>query len=167
MSKKVTKFPNKGKESNPENSREVVRRNELTGVIKQIIENVNEMAKHLMNDVNVLFKRFVYPVMMRTNAIENLLIKKEILTKDEINEEVKFLTEEAIKKAKEVDENGNPKPPASSSSEGVKAEENAKIEKIEEEEEVERVEAEIVGTVKTDKVETVVDIEPTETEVKE
>jgi hypothetical protein len=112
------------KETNPEQSREVVRRNELTGIMKQVIDNINEMAKHLMTDVNVLFKRFVYPLMMRTNAIENVLISKGIITKEEINEEAKRITEEAIAKAKEVDENGQSK-------EGVKAKESAKIERIE------------------------------------
>jgi hypothetical protein len=118
------------KSSNNESNREVVRRNEFTEIMKQVIDNVNEISKHLMNDVNVLFKRFVYPLMMRANAIENILIKKEILTKEEINVEAKRLTEEAIAKAREVDENGNPKE-SGVSSEGIKSSESASIEKEE------------------------------------
>jgi hypothetical protein len=119
--------------------REVVRRNELTGIIKQVVDNVNEMAKHLMNDVNTLFKRFVYPIMMRTNAIENLLIMRNVLTKEEINEEAKRLTEEAIAKAKEINEDGKFKESSGASSEGIKAEEVAKIEKVTLEENKEKI----------------------------
>lgn len=127
MAKEVIPFK---KETDPTKSREVVRRNELTGIIKQIVENVNEMASHLLNDVNTLFKRFVYPNMMRVNAIENVLIAKGVLTKEEINAESKRITEEAIAKAKEIDAEGKLKE-SGTPGEGVKAEEVALVEKIE------------------------------------
>jgi TPP-dependent pyruvate/acetoin dehydrogenase alpha subunit len=98
MSKNILPF----KEKDPTKSREIVRRNELTPIITQIVENVNQMANHLLNDVNTLFKRFVYPNMMRLNAIENVLIAKGLLTKEEINEESKRITDEAVAKAKEI-----------------------------------------------------------------
>jgi hypothetical protein len=98
MSKNILPF----KEKDPNKSREIVRRNELTPIITQIVENVNQMAHHLLNDVNTLFKRFVYPNMMRLNAIENVLIAKGVLTKEEINEESKKITAEAVAKAKEI-----------------------------------------------------------------
>lgn len=126
-----SKNTNSSNSSDPSTSTEVVRRFELTGILKQIVDNVNEIAKHLMNDVNVLFKRFVYPILMRTNAIENLLINKGIMTKEEINDETKRLTEEAIAKAKEIDENGKLKDQSSGApGDGIKAEEKADIEKI-------------------------------------
>jgi len=124
------------KENNPETSREVVRRNELTAIVTQIIDNVNTMAGHLMNDVNTLFKRFVYPVMMRSNAIENLLVSKGVMTKDEINSEAKRITEEAIAKAKEIKEDEEQPKESGAPTEAIKAKENVTIEKIEHEEEI-------------------------------
>jgi hypothetical protein len=115
--------------NNQEDSRAVVRRNELKEIMKQVIDNMNEMAGHLMNDINTMFKRFVYPLTIRTNAIENILISKGILTKDDINAEAKKITEEAIAKAKEVDENGNPK--SGAPGERAVSTESASIEKIE------------------------------------
>jgi DUF1009 family protein len=128
------------KKEDAANSREVVRRNELTPIITQIINNVNEMAHHLMNDVNNLFKRFVYPLMMRTNAIENLLIKSGVMTKEEINEEQQKITREAVAKAKEINEEGKVKEqPSNVSGDGIQATETMEIEKIHHEDTPEKI----------------------------
>lgn len=76
-----------------------VKRSEVLDVIKQIIDRINETNTLLMEDVNTLYAKHVFPFQLRMDVLESLLIKKGILTEEEVkegyNEKIKVLQEQA------------------------------------------------------------------------
>lgn len=84
-----------------------VTRKEFVDVLEQMTNNLNELTRYLTSDVNVMFQRYVYPILMKQEAIIELLTEKGILTRDEIMSRADKLTQEALASAQQVDEEGN------------------------------------------------------------
>lgn len=87
-------------------SRKVTRK-EVIEIFQQIIENVNQISDYLMQDVNVLYSKQVFPFQIQVSVLQDILIKQGITTEDEItrlyNEKIKELQD----KAREIkEENG-------------------------------------------------------------
>lgn len=74
-----------------------VTRGEVIEIIQQVVDNVNHIADYLMQDVNTLYAQHVFPFQIRQAVIEDILIEKGIITKEEIDR----LAEERVQKLKE------------------------------------------------------------------
>jgi wobble nucleotide-excising tRNase len=115
--------------------REMVRRNELSAIMKQVIDNINEISKYLMQDINNMFQRFVFPSSLRQQALETLLAEKGIILIKEIDDKAKEIYKEAEDKAKEIfkekerEKQLNTIPPTGNS-ESVTTTESAKIHQV-------------------------------------
>jgi len=80
--KKVVAFADKGsKELNRS-----VKRKEFVEVMEQIFERMNETNHYLMEDINSMYANQVFPVQMGHAVIEELLVEKGIITKEEIED---------------------------------------------------------------------------------
>ncbi len=79
-----------------------VTRGEIIDLMGQVSENINEISKYLMEDVNVHFRQYTYPLMIKQQALINLLINKEIFSESEFNSEVKEISQKLVENAKEV-----------------------------------------------------------------
>lgn len=88
-----------------------VTRGEVIEIIQQVVDNVNQIANYLMQDMNTLYAHHVFPFQIRQAVIEDILIEKGITTKEEIDklaeERVQKLKEQA-KEIKEAAENEEP-----------------------------------------------------------
>lgn len=98
---KVTAFDNSA------DLKRKVTRKEVVDVVQQVIDNVNQIADYLMQDVNTLYAKHVFPFQIQVGVIEDLLVEKGIVTKEELSskydEKIKALQE----KAKEIKEDRN------------------------------------------------------------
>lgn len=98
---KVTAFDNSA------DLKRKVTRKEMVDVVQQVIDNVNQIADYLMQDVNTLYAKHVFPFQIQIGVIEDLLVEKGIVTKEELSakydEKIKALQE----KAKEIKEDRN------------------------------------------------------------
>lgn len=74
-----------------------VSRDEFVAVISQIADNINQIGDYLMQDVNMMYSRQVFPFQIRLAVLEDILIEKGITTKEQISE----LAAEKIKKLEE------------------------------------------------------------------
>lgn len=101
--KKVVAFADKGsKELNRS-----VKRKEFVEVMEQIFERMNETNHYLMEDINSMYANQVFPVQMGHAVIEELLVEKGIITKDEIDEALEKRKQQLLEKAKAIKTNEN------------------------------------------------------------
>ena len=84
-----------------------VTRGEFLEVLRQISENVNDISKYLMEDVNVHFRNYTYPTMIKLQAVMQLMVEKGICDQKELDDTIKRISSELMAKAKEVAENQN------------------------------------------------------------
>ncbi len=101
--KKVVAFADKGsKELNRS-----VKRKEFVEVMQQIFERMNETNHYLMEDINSMYANQVFPVQMGHAVIEELLVEKGIITKEEIEEALEKRKQQLLEKAKAIKTNEN------------------------------------------------------------
>lgn len=101
--KKVVAFADKGsKELNRS-----VKRKEFVEVMEQIFERMNETNHYLMEDINSMYANQVFPVQMGHAVIEELLVEKGIITKEEIDEALEKRKQQLLEKAKAIKTNEN------------------------------------------------------------
>lgn len=101
--KKVVAFADKGnKELNHS-----VKRKEFVEVMEQIFERMNETNHYLMEDINSMYANQVFPVQMGHAVIEELLVEKGIITKEEIDEALEKRKQQLLEKAKAIKTNEN------------------------------------------------------------
>lgn len=101
--KKVVAFADKGsKELN-----RIVKRKEFVEVMEQIFERMNETNHYLMEDINSMYANQVFPVQMGHAVIEELLVEKGIITKEEIDEALEKRKQQLLEKAKAIKTNEN------------------------------------------------------------
>jgi hypothetical protein len=81
-----------------------VSRDEFAQVLSQISDNINQIANYLMEDMNTLYSRQVFPFQIRLNVIEDILIEKGITTKEEITERADEYFKKLQEQAKEIKE---------------------------------------------------------------
>lgn len=99
--KKVVAFADKG---NKELNRSV-KRKEFVEVMQQIFERMNETNHYLMEDINSMYANQVFPVQMGHAVIEELLVEKGIITKEEIEEALEKRKQQLLEKAKAIKTN--------------------------------------------------------------
>lgn len=101
--KKVVAFADKGsKELN-----RGVKRKEFVEVMQQIFERMNETNHYLMEDINSMYANQVFPVQMGHAVIEELLVEKGIITKEEIEDALEKRKQQLLEKAKAIKTNEN------------------------------------------------------------
>lgn len=101
--KKVVAFADKGsKELNRS-----VKRKEFVEVMEQIFERMNETNHYLMEDINSMYANQVFPVQMGHAVIEELLVDKGIITKEEIEDALEKRKQQLLEKAKAIKTNEN------------------------------------------------------------
>lgn len=101
--KKVVAFADKGsKELNRS-----VKRKEFVEVMGQIFERMNETNHYLMEDINSMYANQVFPVQMGHAVVEELLVEKGIITKEEIDEALEKRKQQLLEKAKAIKTNEN------------------------------------------------------------
>ena len=100
---KVVAFADKGsKELNRS-----VKRKEFVEVMEQIFERMNETNHYLMEDINSMYANQVFPVQMGHAVIEELLVEKGIITKEEIEDALEKRKQQLLEKAKAIKTNEN------------------------------------------------------------
>ena len=100
---KVVAFADKGnKELNHS-----VKRKEFVEVMQQIFERMNETNHYLMEDINSMYANQVFPVQMGHAVIEELLVEKGIITKEEIEDALEKRKQQLLEKAKAIKTNEN------------------------------------------------------------
>lgn len=101
--KKVVAFADKGKKELNHN----VKRKEFVDVMQQIFERMNETNHYLMEDINSMYANQVFPVQMGHAVIEELLVEKGIITKEEIEDALEKRKQQLLEKAKAIKTNEN------------------------------------------------------------
>lgn len=84
-------------------------RREIIDIMQQVADEMNQMADYLMQDVNTMYSKHVFPFQLRLAAIEEILVKKGILTKEEVDAEVEDRYKKLEAQAKEIMEKENEK----------------------------------------------------------
>ena len=81
-----------------------VTRGEVIEIIKQVVDNVNQISSYLMEDVNTLYANQLFPFQIQTGVLEDILVEKGVISKEELksryDDKIKLLQE----KAKEIKE---------------------------------------------------------------
>lgn len=97
----IKKDANSAEKTDPNLSKPVTRE-EFIDVIHQIGENINQISEYLMQDVNTMYSKQVFPFQMRLDALEDILEERGIISKDDISKraEENFLKLQA--QAKEI-----------------------------------------------------------------
>lgn len=84
-----------------------VTRGEVIEIIKQVVDNVNQISSYLMEDVNTLYANQLFPFQIQTGVLEDILVEKGVISKEELksryDDKIKLLQE----KAKEIKESGD------------------------------------------------------------
>ena len=72
--------------------------------MKQVVDNVNQISSYLMEDVNTLYANQLFPFQIQTGVLEDILVEKGVISKEELksryDDKIKLLQE----KAKEIKE---------------------------------------------------------------
>ncbi len=84
-----------------------VTRGEFLEVLRQISENINDISKYLMEDINVHFRNYTYPNILKLQAVMQLMIEKNFCSQTELDDMVRRISSELMEKAKEVMEDQN------------------------------------------------------------
>lgn len=81
-----------------------VKRKEMVEVMEQVFDRMNETNRYLMEDINTMYRVQLFPFQMMVSALENLLIEKGIITKEELDAKLEENKQELIKKARAMQE---------------------------------------------------------------
>lgn len=81
-----------------------VKRKEMVEVMEQVFDRMNETNRYLMEDINTMYRVQLFPFQMMVSALENLLIEKGVITKDELDAKLEENKQEIIKKARAMQE---------------------------------------------------------------
>lgn len=81
-----------------------VKRKEMVEVMEQVFDRMNETNRYLMEDINTMYRVQLFPFQMMVSALENLLIEKGIITKEELDAKLEANKQELIKKARAMQE---------------------------------------------------------------
>ena len=81
-----------------------VKRKEMVEVMEQVFDRMNETNRYLMEDINTMYRVQLFPFQMMVSALENLLIEKGVITKDELDAKLEENKQELIKKARAMQE---------------------------------------------------------------
>lgn len=65
---------------------------------------MNETNRYLMEDINTMYRVQLFPFQMMVSALENLLIEKGVITKEELDAKLEENKQELIKKARAMQE---------------------------------------------------------------
>ena len=101
---------------------ESVTRRELIEIMQQVTENINQISNYLMEDVNTLYSKHVFPFQIRMQVMEDIINDNGLATQEEIDKRVEKriialqeqaqeikLKQEAEKEADEIIEDGDNK----------------------------------------------------------
>lgn len=86
-----------------------VTRQELVDAITQVGDNVGQVQQGLVDAVNTMYANQVFPVQLETTALEKLLIKKGIITQEEIDAQVEEHKQDILNRAEQIKENAEGK----------------------------------------------------------
>lgn len=81
-----------------------VKRKEMVEVMEQVFNRMNETNRYLMEDINTMYRVQLFPFQMMVSALENLLIEKGVITKEELDAKLEANKQELIKKARAMQE---------------------------------------------------------------
>ena len=81
-----------------------VKRKEMVEVMEQVFYRMNETNRYLMEDINTMYRVQLFPFQMMVSALENLLIEKGVITKEELDAKLEENKQELIKKARAMQE---------------------------------------------------------------
>lgn len=81
-----------------------VKRKEMVEVMEQVFDRLNETNRYLMEDINTMYRVQLFPFQMMVSALENLLIEKGVITKEELDAKLEANKQELIKKARAMQE---------------------------------------------------------------
>ena len=81
-----------------------VKRKEMVEVMEQVFDRMNETNRYLMEDINTMYRVQLFPFQMMVSALENLLIEKSVITKEELDAKLEENKQELIKKARAMQE---------------------------------------------------------------
>ena len=81
-----------------------VKRKEMVEVMEQVFDRMNETNRYLMEDINTMYRVQLFPFQMMVSALENLLIEKGVITKEELDAKLEANKQEIIKKARAMQE---------------------------------------------------------------
>lgn len=81
-----------------------VKRKEMVEVMEQVFDRMNETNRYLMEDINTMYRVHLFPFQMMVSALENLLIEKGVITKEELDAKLEANKQELIKKARAMQE---------------------------------------------------------------
>ena len=84
-----------------------VTRGEVIEIMKQVVDNVNQISSYLMEDVNTLYANQLFPFQIQTGVLEDILVEKGVISKEELksryDDKIKLLQEKA-KESKESED---------------------------------------------------------------
>lgn len=81
-----------------------VTREEFGKTISDIVDNINKIADYCMQDVNAMYAKQVFPFQMNLNALIDLLIEKDIITREELDKKVADYQAKLVEQAKTIQE---------------------------------------------------------------
>ena len=81
-----------------------VKRKEMVEVMEQVFDRMNETNRYLMEDINTMYRVQLFPFQMMVSALENLLIEKGVIIKEELDAKLEENKQELIKKARAMQE---------------------------------------------------------------
>lgn len=81
-----------------------VKRKEMVEVMEQVFDRMNETNRYLMEDINTMYRVQLFPFQMMVSALENVLIEKGIITREELDAKLEENKQELIKKARAMQE---------------------------------------------------------------
>lgn len=92
-----------------EDDRKKITRGEFKEIIQKILDCITESNNYVMEDINTLFQRFVYPTLMELGVLTEILKSKGLITDDELKVKIAELKAKQLQNAKPIDEEGNVK----------------------------------------------------------
>jgi len=92
-----------------EDDRKKITRGEFKEIIQKILDCITESNNYVMEDINTLFQRFVYPTLMELGVLTEILKSKGLITDDELKAKIAELKAKQLQNAKPIDEEGNVK----------------------------------------------------------
>lgn len=81
-----------------------ISRAEFMEVMAQVSDNINQISHYLMEDMNMMYSRQVFPFQIRLAVLEDILIEKGLTTREEISERADKMFKELEEKAKSLEE---------------------------------------------------------------
>lgn len=77
-------------------------RGEIIEIMQQVGDTINQMGDYLMQDVNAMYANQVFPFQLRFAVIEEVVLEKFGISKEEIDEKVNKRYKELEAQAKEL-----------------------------------------------------------------